>query len=175
MTSKDMALVASLAALTAALGLMPAIPLPVLPVPITAQTLGVMIAGGLLGPRRGAAAMSLVVILVAIGLPVLAGGRGGMGVFFGPSAGFLLAWPLGAAVTGWLALNAKSVPQLSLAVVLGGIFAIYLVGIPWMAMTAELDLWQALLLGGSFLPGDLVKAVLAVWIIRHIRRSFPEL
>ena len=63
-------------------------------VPITAQTLGVMLAGVMLGPIRGALAVLLFLFLVALGLPFLSGGRGGLGVFMGPSVGFLIGNPL---------------------------------------------------------------------------------
>ena len=70
--------------------------------PITAQTLGVMLAGSVLGARRGALAVLTFLVLAAVGLPLLAGGRGGLAVFAGPSVGFLLGWVLGAWVVGWL-------------------------------------------------------------------------
>ena len=175
MSSRDLALTACFAALTAALGLIPAVPIPVLPVPVTAQTLGVMLAGGILGGRRGALAMAGVILVVAMGFPILAGGRGGLGVFAGPSAGFLLAWPLGAAVIGAIAHDTTSLPRLAVAVGLGGIGMVYLLGVPWMAVVANLEPTQALILGMSFLPGDAIKAVVAIWIIQHVRRSFPDL
>ncbi len=100
MTSRDVAQVAMGAGLVAALGLPGALAVFGNAVPITLQTLGVMLCGSLLGARKGAAALLLFVALVAVGLPLLAGGRGGLGVFAGPSAGYLLAWPLAAWATG---------------------------------------------------------------------------
>ena len=100
-TGRSIAYIAVFAALVAVLGLPGNIPLPGL-VPITAQTLGVMLAGAILGPWRGAASMALFLVLVAIGLPLLSGGRGGLGAFVGPSAGYLVSWILGAAVIGWV-------------------------------------------------------------------------
>ena len=76
--------------MVAALGLVPAFTPPGFAVPITAQSLGVMLAGSILGARRGALSLVLLLVLVAVGLPLLAGGRGGLGVFAGPSVGFLL-------------------------------------------------------------------------------------
>ncbi|WP_367618773.1 biotin transporter BioY, partial [Yaniella sp.] len=61
-------------------------------VPITLQSLGVMLAGAVLGPWRGAASMGLLILGVAIGLPLLAGGRGGIGVFVSPTAGYLIGY-----------------------------------------------------------------------------------
>ncbi|WP_195827527.1 biotin transporter BioY, partial [Bordetella pertussis] len=103
MTTKDTVLAALFAALIVVLSLMPPIPLPAIPVPVTLQTLGAMLAGAMLGPLRGALACLLYLVLAAIGLPVLPGGRGGLGVFFGPTGGFLVGMVAGACVTGWLA------------------------------------------------------------------------
>ena len=72
-------------------------------VPITAQTLGVMLAGSILGPWRGLLAVAAFQALVLAGLPLLAGGRGGLGVFTGPTAGFLIGWLAGVVVIGMLA------------------------------------------------------------------------
>ena len=102
LTTRDMVHIALFAAIMAALGLLPPIPVGFIPVPITAQSMGVMLAGSILGAKRGALAILLFLALVAVGLPLLSGGRGGLGVFFGPTAGFLLSWPVGAFVTGWL-------------------------------------------------------------------------
>lgn len=102
MTTRDIVKIALFAALTAALGLFPPIDLPVLGAKITAQSLGVMLAGALLGATRGGLALALFVALVAAGLPLLAGGRGGLGVLLGPSGGFIFAFPLAAFATGWL-------------------------------------------------------------------------
>ena len=100
--ARDAALIAVFAGFVAALGVVPAFHPPGFSVPITAQSLGVMLAGAILGGRRGFAALVLFLALVAIGLPLLAGGRGGLGVFASPSVGFLLAWPVAAFVVGWL-------------------------------------------------------------------------
>ena len=78
-------------------------------VPITFQTLGVMLAGGILGARKGFLAVLLLEVLVAAGLPLLSGGRGGIGVFFGPTAGYLLGWLLGVVVIGWF--TARLLPR----------------------------------------------------------------
>ena len=77
--------VAVFAAMIAAMGLVPPITLGVIPVPITLQTLGVMLAGAMLGPWRGSLASLVVIVLSVAGLPLLAGGRGGLGVLLGPN------------------------------------------------------------------------------------------
>ncbi|MDR0808174.1 MAG: biotin transporter BioY, partial [Gemmobacter sp.] len=93
--------IALFAALIAALGLVPKIDL-ASGVPITAQTMGVMLCGTVLGARRGALAALLFVALVATGLPLLAGGRGGLGVFASPTAGYVIGFAPAAFVTGWV-------------------------------------------------------------------------
>lgn len=102
MSTRDLVLTALFAAIIVALGLLPPISLGFIPVPITAQSLGVMMAGVVLGARRGAIAVLIVLVLVAIGLPVLSGGRGGLAIFASPTAGFLIGWIFAAFVTGYL-------------------------------------------------------------------------
>ena len=100
-SSQSLSMVALFAALMAVMGLIPKIDLP-FGVPITLQSLGVMLAGCLLGARRGLQSMALFLLAVAVGLPLLSGGRGGLGVFMAPSAGYLVGYALAAGVTGAL-------------------------------------------------------------------------
>ncbi len=165
------------AAFLAVLGLVPAIPIPILPVPITAQTLGVMLAGSVLGPKRGAGALCLFLLLVAAGLPVLAGGRGGLHVFFGPTSGYLLSWPIAAACVGLLVHRRLGPPgflRALLAHVLGGILVVHAIGIPVLAGIAGLSLGKAAMASLLFVPGDLIKAFLATWMLREIVRAMPD-
>ena len=176
MTVRDSVLISTFAALTAALGLLPPLPVPIIPVPITAQSLGVMLAGCLLGPRRAALAMILLIMLIALGLPLLSGGRGGLGVFVGPSAGFIIGWPAGALVIGYIAAKAStSVVRLALACAIGGIGVIYGFGIPVMALVTELPFAMAALGAVSFLPGDIIKAVIAPVVAVAVRRAYPKI
>ncbi len=174
MTARDTVLIATFAALTAALGLLPPLPVPVIPVPVTAQSLGVMLAGLLLGPRRAALAMVTLLALVAIGLPLLAGGRGGLAVFAGPSVGYLIGWPVGAWVIGLLAQKAEGPVSLGLACLVGGIAVVYACGVPGVALVSDVSLVTAALASLAFLPGDLLKAVLAVAVARSVRRAYPR-
>lgn len=164
------------AALIAALGALPPIPVPIIPVPITAQTLGVMLAGAILGPRLGALSVILFLVVVALGFPLLAGGRGGLGAFFTPSAGFLFGWVLGAFIVGALARDAKTnLPRLIIACLVGGLIGVYLIGVPWMAVVADLTFLQATLAALAFVPGDVIKAVAAAVAARAIHRGYPSL
>ena len=89
MKTKEMMYVSLFTAIVAALGILPPVTLPFIPVPITAQTLGVMLAGTVLGARLGGLSLLVFLLLVLAGAPVLSGGRGGLGVIFGPSGGFI--------------------------------------------------------------------------------------
>ncbi len=178
MSTKDLVYIALFAALTAALGLFPPLTLPVVGVPITAQSMGVMLAGAIAGAKRGGAALALFIVLVAVGLPLMAGGRGGFGIFLGPSGGFVLMWPVAAFVIGYLYeknLHALPVWKELAILAFGGVVLIYLVGVPWIAVMANIDLSKAVVGSAAFLPGDAVKVVLTVLIARAVRRAYPTL
>jgi len=173
--TRDIVHCALFAAIVAALGLVPPIPLGFIPVPITAQTLGVMLAGAVLGAWRGLVALALFDLLVAAGLPLLAGGRGGFGIFLGPTGGFVLSWPLGAFLTGWLAerFGRSGVPALFACCVAGGIGAVYAVGVLWLALIGGLP-WNKAAMGLLvFVPGDLIKAGVAAFVAVAVRRAYP--
>ena len=177
LSARDLALVASFAAFIAVLGMPPGVLLPGNAVPITLQTLGVMLAGSILGWKRGALSVLVLLVLVAAGLPLLPNGRHGLGVFVGPSAGYLVGWVFGAAVIGWLVQRRLPAYPLwwgGLANVVGGIGVVYLIGIPV----------QAAVLGTSgliatatsallFLPGDVIKAVIATAVASAVHRGYP--
>jgi biotin transport system substrate-specific component len=172
----DIARIAVFAAIVAALGLPGAFSV-FGAVPITAQTLGVMLAGAVLGAWRGMLSMVVLLALVAIGLPLLAGGRGGIGVFVGPSAGYLLGWVVGAFVIGLIVhAGGRKLTwvRTSLGVLLGGIGVVYAFGIPVQSFVARLPLAETLLQSSIFVPGDLIKAVLATVITMTLVRAYPR-
>lgn len=172
---RDLTFTALGAGLVVALGATPPIPIGILPVPITLQSFGVMLAGLILGPRRGAIAMLVIVALVAMGLPVLAGGRGGLAVLVGPTAGYLYGWVLGALVIG---LGARRAAQIDspiwrvigyvAASLVGGVIVCHAGGVAWLALVTGLDWGKALSGTLLFVPGDLVKAVLAALVCQRI-------
>ncbi|MEV5408846.1 biotin transporter BioY [Thermopolyspora sp. NPDC052614] len=173
----DLARVAVFAALIAVLGLPGTFFAFGNSVPITLQTFGVMLAGAILGSRRGALAVAVLLVLVAAGLPLLAGGRGGLGVFAGPSVGYLIGWLPGAAVTGWIVErggHSPSIGRLLAACAIGGIGVVYLLGIPMQAVIGGLTLVHAAQLGAVFLPVDVVKVVLAAVVARGTQRAYPD-
>lgn len=173
MSTRDLASIALFAALVAALGMFP--PLAVGPVPITAQSLGVMLAGSILGARRGLYALLAFVALVAVGLPVLAGGRGGLGVLAGPSGGFVVGFPVGAFVVGWLTQRwwrRYGFARAFAANLVGGIGALYAVGVPWLGLVGD-GLVQAAVASAVFLPGDVAKAVVAAAAAVGVANAYP--
>jgi biotin transport system substrate-specific component len=177
-TSRDLALIATFAGVVAALGLVPAFIPPGFTVPITAQSLGVMLAGAVIGARRGALSLVLLLVLVAVGLPLLAGGRGGLGVFAGPSVGFLLGWPVAAFVIGWLTERGGATYRLPWGLVanaLGGIVVLYAAGIVGIAAVAGVSVQAAWVSTWIFLPGDLTKAVIAAFVARGVHAAYPGL
>jgi biotin transport system substrate-specific component len=178
MATRDLVLMALFAAVMAALGLLPKVPLPLGGVPITAQSMGVMLAGAILGRVRGAGAMAIFVALVALGLPLLAGGRGGLGVFAGPSGGFIVGFILGAYLTGLMAerLALRFVfPRFLLASIIGGIGGVYLLGIPHWVLISGSSVGEVLLISLNFIPGDLIKAGIAALVAAAVYRGYPVL
>jgi biotin transport system substrate-specific component len=176
MSTKDLVHVALFAAIAAALGLFPPFVLPVIGVPITAQSMAPMLAGSILGGRKGALSIGLFVLLVAFGMPLLAGGRGGLAVIMGPGGGFILGWILGALVIGllcerfWASLGLW---RFALFNLIGGVLLLYPIGIGWISLTAGVPLGQAALASAGFIPGDLIKVVAAALIADTARRSYP--
>ncbi|WP_120505180.1 biotin transporter BioY [Sulfitobacter mediterraneus] len=173
---KNVALIALFAALIAALGLIPKITL-AFGVPITAQSLGVMLCGTILGSKRGALATLLFLLLVAIGLPLLSGGRGGMGLFTSPTAGFLVGWPIAAFVTGLIVERWRSGPLAvvaCLASAIGGIVVMYTFGVVGMAITLEKSILEATVLVTAFIPGDVLKAAIAGVLTGAVSKARPS-
>ncbi|RKF16076.1 BioY family transporter [Roseovarius spongiae] len=172
---RNIALIALFAALIAALGLIPQVTL-AFGVPISAQSLGVMLCGTVLGARRGALAVLLFLLLVALGLPLLAGGRGGLGVFAGPTAGFLVGFPVAAFVTGWIVERWRGAPlalAAGVASVIGGVVVLYAFGITGMALVLGKTWGEAALLVAVFVPGDALKAAIAGMLTAALARARP--
>ncbi|MEW6045956.1 MAG: biotin transporter BioY [Bacillota bacterium] len=172
---QEMALVGLFTAVVVAMALVPPITLPLSPVPITLQTLGVMLAGCVLRPRAAALSLVVFLLLMVAGAPVLPGGRGGASYLFGPTGGYLLSWPLAA----WaIALFTRRFPGrfwgYLLANVLGGMLLVYAIGVPVLAAVAGLSFRQAVISGALlYVPGDLLKAAAAAALALELRRRYP--
>ncbi|SOC83272.1 biotin transport system substrate-specific component [Ensifer adhaerens] len=184
MTTKDIVLVALFAAIIVVLGFLPPITIPLIAaVPITAQSMGVMLAGCIIGARRGAAAYVLVILMVAVGLPVLSGGRGGLSVLMGPTAGYIAGWVFGAFVTGLIAermvheghSEMRQYAGFFLASIVGGIAVVYACGIAWLCISTGTPLAKALVGNLAFIPGDLIKAAMTAIAARAVLTGYPLL
>ena len=177
----DLARVAVFAALVAAMALTPAIPIG--PVPITLQTLGVALTGLCLGPWRGFAAMALYLVVGAAGLPVFSGGAAGIGVLIGTSGGYLLSFPLAALLGGFVAQWAvrRGVSRATPFIMFGGLLlARYLIILPiavtHLSRVLGLAWIQALVIVDMpFWIADLIKSVIAVILALAVHRAFPRL
>ena len=140
--------------------------LPFVPVPLTGQTLGVLLVGGLLGARLGALSLLLYLLEGALGLPVFAKG-GGLGYLLGPTGGYLFAFPLAAYLAGYLVERgaARRLFPAFLAM-LAAACSVFLLGVPWLGLYLGADLGRALSLGFfPFVPGEVLKALLAAFIL----------
>ncbi|MFD3257376.1 biotin transporter BioY [Paenibacillus lentus] len=178
MKIKDMMYVALFAAVMAVLGLLPPIPLPFIPVPITVQTLGVMLAGSILGARLGGLSLLIFGIIVTAGAPLLSGGRGGLAVLVSPTGGYFLSWPIAAFVIGYLVQRVSTrinLWKLILINAVGGVLIIYAIGIPYMSIITDVPIGKAALGNVSFLPGDLLKVVVASLIAIRILKVNPHM
>jgi biotin transport system substrate-specific component len=138
------------------------VPLPLTPVPLTMQTFAVLLTGALLGSRLGALALVAYLIEGASGLPFFRGGAGGFQHIFGPTGGYLLAFPLAAFITGLLAERGWDRRFLTAAAaMLLGSLVILAVGWAWLAVL--LGSARAAFVAGvaPFIIGDVVKIILA--------------
>lgn len=171
----DLARIAVFAAIIIVLGVAGQVPLPT-GVPVTLQTLGVMLAGVVLGPVRGVASVLVVLLLAAVGLPVLSGGSGGLGVFFGPTVGYLIGWVPGVIVTALIARSGRTGLvwwRVALGAIVGGIVVVYAFGIPGVSLVVGLPLADAAVSSLVFIPGDLAKAVVATLLALALWRAYP--
>lgn len=175
LTSLRSMVYASLMAALIAVGAFLAIP--VGPVPIVLQNLFVLLAGLLLGARWAAASVALYLLAGACGLPVFAGGSGGLGHLVGPRGGYLFGFLLAAWVVGLAADRSKGKLHLEVAAMIAGSLLIYALGVPWLKMMLGIGFKKALAVGMvPFLIGDALKIIAAVPIARSLRplvhRSF---
>jgi biotin transport system substrate-specific component len=143
--------------------------LPFTPVPVTGQTLGVLLVAASLGPRLGGASIALYLVQGAAGLPFFAGGTSGWDVLTlgSVTGGYLWGFAVAAAVVGSLAERGwdRDLRRAATAMLVGEV-AIYAIAIPWLMVAADLPIGRAFALGmAPFLVGDLVKLVAAAALL----------
>ena len=151
-----------------------ALPLPWTPVPVTGQTFGVMLVAVLLGSRRGGIVLGLYLLEGLAGLPVFQPfGAPGVARLAGPTAGYLLAYPVAAFVTGWLVERAAGNSTLRLVgALVAGELILFSGGCAWLMVAFRLSLPGALAAGATpFLPGELIKMALVVAAVRGAERA----
>jgi|GEM_PF-151852 len=153
-------------------------------IPFSLQTFAVMLTGGLLGAAYGFWSIFLVVALTAVGLPLM-NGPGGFAQVFGPTGGFIWMFPFSALLIGWACdrlftsagskLNRMKWLLLLLSMLLFGVLLVYITGVPWLAhVSKSLDFAGAVQAGMvPFLPGDVVKAIVAALVVAAVRPMLP--
>jgi biotin transport system substrate-specific component len=177
-TIASITLVALFGALTAA-GTFVSIPLPFSPVPIVLQNLFALLAGLILGPFLGAAAVGLYLIAGIIGAPVFAGAAGGIVHIIGPTGGFLAGYLLAAFTAGLIVGKPRSgiktpVWRIIIAA-LAGLLIVYVPGV--IRLKFALDAGWGTALAAGFIPfiiGDAIKGVIAVLIAPRLRRTAAD-
>jgi biotin transport system substrate-specific component len=157
-----------------------AIPLPGSPVPVVLQNMFVVFTGVVLPPVHALLTVSVYLVIGAIGLPVFAGGSGGLAHFAGPTGGFLLGFPVAAWFTSVLIRAGRERPATVEATgiarqagsVLAGFLLIYVTGVPRLAQLAQIPVTQAALIGFvPFFPFDIVKAIILVVVVKTLPAS----
>lgn len=146
------------------------IAIPIGPVPIVLQNLFVMLAGLLLGSRWGLISIAIYLLAGAIGLPVFAGGTGGIGKFLGPTGGYLVGFAAAAYLIGYISERSRGRILYDVCAMVAGTLVIYLVGVSWLKVVTGMSLTKALSVGMlPFLIGDALKIGAAIPIARAIR------
>jgi biotin transport system substrate-specific component len=165
-TVRDATLILAAALITAACAQI-SIRLTGSPVPITGQTFAVLLTGAALGANRGATAQLLYIALGLVGLPFYADGASGAHVVWGATGGYLVAFPLSAWICGKAAeMRYDRHPLKALPVFALGSLVVFAVGVPWLAVSADVSLATAVDLGFTpFIPGGIVKAALAAGLL----------
>jgi len=179
--AQAVSLVAVFTALLVAAAVVPGIPVGGLGVPITLQTLAVMLTGLVLGPVRAGLAVLLYLLLGFVGLPVFSRGQSGLQVLSGPTAGYLVSFLLPALVVGLAARlvlrrtrRTLWVPLLVTASFVTTVAVVHALGVVGMMVNLRLPLQAAITADLPFLPGDLLKDVVAVVAAVAVHRAFPD-
>lgn len=167
MTTKQLVYTALMTAIIAILGLVPGIPLPFMPVPIVLQNIGIFLAGIILGRKLGTLSVIVFLLLVIAGVPLLSGGRGGIGVLAGPSVGYLVLYPVVAYCIGLV--RDRSIGKINfiilfVAILIFGVLMLDIVGTIIMGFMIHIPISKAILLSLTFMPGDIIKGIIASMI-----------
>lgn len=175
----NIALVSVFAGLIAASTIWPGVPLAG-GVPITLQTFAILLAGAVLGPWRGAAAVIVYLVVGIAGVPIFSGHKAGPSVFMGPTAGFLVGFIFAAFVTGWIVRRLHHKHALSLAGIVGAaavgsLLVLNVIGYAWLALRAGMSATDTVAAAVPFLLGDIIKLFLAAVVAYSVHRAYPQL
>lgn len=168
--------IAMMTALLVVLGFIPGIPLGFIPVPIVLQNLGIILAGVLLGSKKGTVSV-LLFLLVGLVVPVFSGGSNTIPVLMGPTAGYVVSWifvPLLIGL-GLARLSHKNFFLTFLVIWLGGVLFVDTLGAMWLAHSTEMTLDAALWSNLAFIPGDTIKALIATVIAIHYQHAIQKI
>jgi len=160
----DIVLVVAGAALVTVLA---QVAIPLWPVPITGQTLAVLLVGSTLGWARGAISMVLYALLGLVGLPVFSDGTHGATVLFGATGGYIVGFIVSAALVGWLAERQwdRKILKAMVTFVAGSV-VVFAIGLPWLAIVLHTDLPTTLQYGlYPFIIGGIIKAAIAAGLL----------
>jgi len=149
--------------------------IPIGPVPIVLANMFVLLAGLLLGGAWGLAGVGVYLLAGALGLPVFAGGAGGLGRLIGPTGGYLIGYLPAVWVVGIISEKTGRRPLFDVAAMICGAALIYLCGVTWLKILTGMTLSKTLMVGlYPFLPGDALKIAAAVPIARALRPIMTE-
>lgn len=147
------------------------IPLPFSPVPITAQSLVVMMAGSLLSVTHATTSVLIFLLLGGIGLPVFSKGQSGFGIIFGPTGGYLIGFLIAAFVISFITRDKKNFKRFLTANLIGGVLIVYIIGVSWLSISSNIGIEKAILVGAvPFLSGDILKVILASFMGKKLSK-----
>ncbi|MBI5474433.1 MAG: biotin transporter BioY [Ignavibacteriae bacterium] len=151
------------------------IEIPYQPVPFTLQTMFVLLSGAFLGARNGALSQLLYLAVGAAGIPVFSMGGVGIAKLLGPTGGYLMAFPLAAAVVGYLVAEFKSLPAVALSMIVG-LLAIFASGVLYLNAFYIHNISQSAASGFVlFTWWDVIKLMAAATIYREVAKRWPRL
>lgn len=167
---RDLSYISLFATLIAVSGYI-VIPLPFSTVPVTAQTLAIMLAGGLLPPVHAAVSLLVFLMMGAIGIPVFAGGSAGLGIIAGKTGGYLIGFLAGAFLISLLKGKRPGFIRLLAANTVGGVVLVYALGVLWLSYVTGIGIQKAVIFGAlPFIPGDIFKIVIASLITLKLNK-----
>ncbi|MBQ1621243.1 MAG: biotin transporter BioY [Selenomonas sp.] len=150
-------------------------PLPFTPGLVTALTIALTVTALVLPPQLTFIAVAAYVLLGAVGLPIFPGGVGGLGRLFGPTGGFYIGWPFVCLVESLLKGNRVSFRRYALVAVVAGVPLTYVGGLISMMYVMHVDLIQGMAMAVfPFIPGDIMKALLAAVIAERVNRMLAN-